>query len=137
VIVKKLRKKKSWSQEQLATFCGVSLRTIQRVEAGNKASLETLKALASVFEVEISKLTDEIVIIDKESDQWKSEPKWVKLFLFGIKKRSHSVFIECVLLASGFAHWYFSSNHLDTSVIFLCAYINAKLLAYIDRKGYW
>ncbi len=137
MIVKKLRKKRSWSQEQLATLCGVSLRTIQRVEAGNKASLETLKALASVFEVDISKLTDKITVIDKESDEWKSEPKWVKLFLFGIKKRSHSVAIEYLLLASGFAHWYFSSQRTDTCVIFLCAYINAKLLAYIDSKGYW
>ena len=54
MIVRKLRSKYGWSQEQLAELCGLNVRTIQRVENGNKASLETLKSLASVFEVDIS-----------------------------------------------------------------------------------
>lgn len=58
MIVKKLRDKKGWSQEHLAVISGLSLRTIQRVEAGNSASVETLKSLASVFELDISKLTE-------------------------------------------------------------------------------
>jgi len=49
--VKRLRKKKLWSQEQLATACGLSLRTIQRLEGEGQASPETVKALAAVFEV--------------------------------------------------------------------------------------
>ena len=58
MIVKKLRTEKNWSQEQVATFSGLSIRTIQRVESGQSASLETLKSLASVFEVDILKLTE-------------------------------------------------------------------------------
>lgn len=50
-LVKKLRAKRLLSQEELATACGVSMRTIQRLEADGKASPETLKALAAVFEV--------------------------------------------------------------------------------------
>jgi len=54
--VQKLRLLKGWSQEQLATVSGLSVRTIQRIEGGDKASLESLKALASVLEVDISDL---------------------------------------------------------------------------------
>lgn len=45
MLVKRLRTQRSWSQEQLAEYSGLSVRTIQRVESGNKASLETLKCL--------------------------------------------------------------------------------------------
>jgi transcriptional regulator with XRE-family HTH domain len=54
--VQKLRLRKGWSQEQLATVSGLSVRTIQRIESGENASLESQKALASVLEVEISDL---------------------------------------------------------------------------------
>ncbi|HGP5185940.1 TPA: helix-turn-helix domain-containing protein, partial [Vibrio cholerae O1] len=67
-MIKKLRERKNWSQEQLATMSGLSVRTIQRIESGNKASIESLKSLASVFEVDISKLLEEITVIDKDSE---------------------------------------------------------------------
>ena len=54
MIVKKLRLKRGWSQEQLAEIAGLNVRTIQRIERGNTASLETRNALAAVFEVEAS-----------------------------------------------------------------------------------
>lgn len=55
MIVRKLRLKRGWSQEQLAELTGVSTRTIQRIERGQTApSLETKKSLASVFEVDIA-----------------------------------------------------------------------------------
>ncbi len=50
--VKELRKAKHWSQDQLAAACGVNLRTIQRVENTGKGSVETVRALASVFEIQ-------------------------------------------------------------------------------------
>lgn len=138
MIVKKLRAKNNWSQEQLAQFAGLSLRTIQRVEAGSKASLETLKSLASVFEVELSKLTEEIIVIDKNSNEWKSEPWYIRLLLLEVKKRSYMVAIEYFLLALGIVSWVvFQPLTLTTPIAFLGAYINLKLLAYIDGKGYW
>tara|TARA_R110002110_G_scaffold152003_1_gene344447 strand:+ start:647 stop:1063 length:417 start_codon:yes stop_codon:yes gene_type:complete len=138
MIVKKLREKSKWSQEQLAQLAGVSLRTVQRVEAGNKASLETLKSLASVFEVELSKLTEEIIVIDKEAADWKSEPWFIKFFTLGVKRRSHLVAIEYVLIALGFVSWIlFSPMEISTPLAFFFAYTNAKLLAYLDAKKYW
>jgi transcriptional regulator with XRE-family HTH domain len=56
-IVRSRRQQKSWSQEQLAALSGLSLRTVQRIEKGGKASLESKKALASVFEVAVAELT--------------------------------------------------------------------------------
>lgn len=50
-LVKKLRTERHWSQEQLAAACGVNLRTIQRLENTGKASMESVRALAAVFEV--------------------------------------------------------------------------------------
>lgn len=58
-MIRKLRLAKGWSQEQLAEFSGLSVRTVQRLEKGDKPSLESLKALASVFEVDINDLTPE------------------------------------------------------------------------------
>ena len=49
-LVKELRLERGWSQEQLAEIAGVSLRTIQRVEADGNCSLETRNALAAAFD---------------------------------------------------------------------------------------
>ena len=54
MIVRKLRLQRGWSQEQLAEMTGLSVRTIQRIERGQKPSLETARAMAAVFEVDIS-----------------------------------------------------------------------------------
>ena len=48
---------------------GLSLRTIQRVESGQSASLETLKSLAAVFEVNVDTLKGDITVIDKKSEE--------------------------------------------------------------------
>lgn len=50
--LKTLRLKKQWSQEMLAEMTGLSVRTIQRIEQGHKASLESTKALNAIFEVQ-------------------------------------------------------------------------------------
>lgn len=54
MLIRKLRLQRGWSQSQLADMAGVTTRTIQRLERGHKASLETAKALAAVFEVDLS-----------------------------------------------------------------------------------
>lgn len=59
VIVRKLRLEKGWSQETLAEVTGLSVRTIQRIERGAPASLETRNALAAVLEVDTKLLSGE------------------------------------------------------------------------------
>ncbi|CAM2889021.1 2TM domain-containing protein [Vibrio diazotrophicus] len=59
MIIRKLRLKHGWSQEQLADLSGLSIRTIQRIERGRKPGLESLKSLAAVFETSIEELQQE------------------------------------------------------------------------------
>jgi len=59
MLVRKLRLERGWSQETLAEVSGISVRTIQRLERGGNASLESLCALAAVFEVDIANLSTE------------------------------------------------------------------------------
>jgi len=52
--LKKMRLERHWSQDQLAEMSGLSIRTIQRIENGENAGLESLKSLAAVFEINIA-----------------------------------------------------------------------------------
>jgi transcriptional regulator with XRE-family HTH domain len=54
--IHKLRTDRGWSQEQVAEMAGLSSRTVQRVENGDKPSAETAKALAAVFEIPLIEL---------------------------------------------------------------------------------
>ena len=54
--VKELRLNKSWTQELLAEFSNMSVRTIQRVEQGKNISVETIKLIASALDVEPDRL---------------------------------------------------------------------------------
>ena len=53
-----MRLKRGWLQQQLADACGLSARTIQRIELGHAARVESLKSIAAVFEVHFLTLTE-------------------------------------------------------------------------------
>lgn len=69
--VRRLRLDRGWSQEQLALLCGLSTRTIQRIENGQTPALETLNSLAAVFNVPVQELEA------KESEMEQMENKEV------------------------------------------------------------
>jgi DNA-binding XRE family transcriptional regulator len=52
-LIRSERLKRAWSQEHLAQVSGLGLRTVQRIENGENASLETIKALAAVLELPV------------------------------------------------------------------------------------
>lgn len=54
--IKNLRVAKAWSQDQLASISGLSLRTIQRIENEGKCSFESKRALAASFEIKLEEL---------------------------------------------------------------------------------
>ena len=54
--IQKIRLQHGWSQQQLAELSGLSVRTIQRIENGQTPSMESLKSLASVFEIDFQQL---------------------------------------------------------------------------------
>jgi transcriptional regulator with XRE-family HTH domain len=55
--VSTLRKRRSWSQDELATAAGLNLRTVQRIESEGTASLQSMKALAAALESALDDLT--------------------------------------------------------------------------------
>ena len=81
MFVRVLRQRFRLSQEQLAESSGLSLRTIQRVEAGHRISYASLRALADVFEVDVDKLELELYAMDKTSKDFIELPLWVRLML--------------------------------------------------------
>ncbi len=76
--IKELRKQKHWSQDHLAQISGLSIRTIQRIERDQKAGFESLKALSSVFDIEINELQRETadavgIITGEQTEEVKKE----------------------------------------------------------------
>lgn len=92
-LLKRLREEKQWSQEQLGELCGLNLRTIQRLEKSGNASLESVRALASVFEVDPKELQG-------EDDAVKSSP-WDSI------QSSLRQFDNFSGVASRYEYWWF------------------------------
>ncbi len=67
MIVRKLRLQRAWSQEHLAELSGLNVRTIQRIERGHNAGLESLKALAAAFDVDVETLRTEATMNEPAS----------------------------------------------------------------------
>jgi len=59
--IRSLRLQKGWPQDHLAQVAEVSPRTIQRVESGGNASFETMRSIASAFELDVHELSQPAV----------------------------------------------------------------------------
>jgi len=81
MLIRKLRQEKNISQEQLAEEASLSLRTIQRVEAGHRVSYASLRALATIFDVNVDLLEREIYAMNTSNDEFIEKPLWVRLIL--------------------------------------------------------
>ena len=99
--------------------------------------METLKSLASVFNVEISKLTEEITMIDKKSEVWRSQPWWFKWAFFGVPSRRVQLGLEFLALLVGVVSIFFVDNHLMAPAFILAAYFTGWTVRYGDRKKVW
>ena len=54
--VRVFREAKKWTQAELAIAASLSERTVQRIESGGPAGLETLRSLASAFDTDVDTL---------------------------------------------------------------------------------
>jgi transcriptional regulator with XRE-family HTH domain len=70
--IQELRDAKPWSQDELATAAGLSIRTIQRAEREGAASLQTIKAIAAAFQVDTTVLRPQVNSSDSIVDATKS-----------------------------------------------------------------
>tara|TARA_R110000737_G_scaffold297024_1_gene303657 strand:+ start:86 stop:550 length:465 start_codon:yes stop_codon:yes gene_type:complete len=84
--IKKMRLERHWSQEQLAEMSGLSIRTIQRIENGENAGLESLKSLAAVFDTNIadSDKKEEAEQIRKEEEYVQNVKGFYKILVLAI-----------------------------------------------------
>ena len=144
--LKELRLNRSHSQEQLATMAGLNIRTIQRIESGQKASLESLKCIASVLQVDVSILNQEKYMIDKRSDHWEQLPLWLRWwFAFNFMAlrptRRQATNIELMCHVSGFLFCCAGSISeralVGGLVLISTAYFTHLLLWQGDMYGVW
>ena len=146
MILKQLRISRYLSQEQLAQMSGLNVRTIQRIESGQNASVESLKCLASALEVDIETLNQETYTMDKQSSGWTNLPFWLKCWFFlnflSVRTtRIVSVRIQIISHLFGFlfcALGFVSQAALAGGLILLLnAYLFALLTRQGDKHGIW
>jgi transcriptional regulator with XRE-family HTH domain len=146
MILKQIRISRRLSQEQLAQMSGLNVRTIQRIESGQNASLESLKCLAAALEVESSTLEQETFKMDKDSGNWHALPFWLKCWFFlnflSIRTtRSVATRIRVVSHVSGFllcAAGLVSEPALAGGLIMLANGYLFSLLTWLgDKYGIW
>ena len=146
MILKQLRIGCHLSQEQLAQMSGLNVRTIQRIESGHNASLESLKCLASVLEVDIETLNREAYTMDKDTAGGQNLPFWLKcwFFLNFLSVRTTRVVATRIQVIShlfGYlscALGFFNEAALAGGLILLAnAYLFALLTWQGDKYGIW
>jgi transcriptional regulator with XRE-family HTH domain len=146
MILKQLRIGRHFSQEQLAQMSGLNVRTIQRVESGHNASLETLKCLASALEVDLETLNQEAYTMDRDTAGWQNLPFWLKcwFFLNLLSVRTKRVVARRIQVIShlfGFlfcAFGFVNEAALAGGLILLAnGYLFALLMWQGDKYGIW
>lgn len=146
MILKELRISRHFSQEQLAQMSGLNVRTIQRIESGHNASVESLKCLAAALDVDVPTLNQEKFMIDKQSDHWKNLPFILKFwFVFNFLQtrpsRKSASRIEVIGHVSGFTFCclgFISEAALVGGLLMLAtAYLYHLLKWQGDKYGIW
>lgn len=146
MILKQLRISRHLSQEQLAQMSGLNVRTIQRIESGQNASLESLKCLAAALDVDVSTLNQRRFTMDRASGNWHKLPFWLKCWFFlnflSIRTtRSVATRVQVVCHVSGFllcAFGFVSEPALAGGLIMLAnAYLFLLLTWQGDKYGIW
>ena len=101
--IKKMRLERHWSQDQLAEMSGLSIRTIQRIENGENAGLESLKSLAAVFETNITDSDKKVEMeqIRKEEEYVQNVKGFYKLLAIAIL----SLVAPFILAVSDSSNW--------------------------------
>lgn len=152
--LRSLRERKLLSQERLAEMSGLSLRTIQRVEAGHRVSYASLRSLAVTLEIDVDSLERELYAMNKATqDDFVEAPRWVRLLddtrWFGGPgaSRRDAHLIEAVCIAGAII--VFASSLLIASdvrantlracafVALACGYLVSRYIRLGDRFRLW
>ncbi|EBE3721545.1 helix-turn-helix domain-containing protein [Salmonella enterica subsp. diarizonae serovar 42:l,v:1,5,7] len=122
-----LRLQRAWSQEQLAELAGLSTRTVQRIENGEKPGLETLSALAAVFEVSVTELSTPEEVGDNALDQRITETRAMIAGECRFYRSVMTAFVVCLLL--------FMLNQLTSPGSYWSLWVAAIWFALIIVRG--
>lgn len=148
-----LRESRRFSQEQLAEQSGLSLRTIQRVEAGHRVSYASLRALAATFEMDVDWLERELYAMKQSTEDFVEIPRWVRLFSDGswlgippmTRRQAHigeaiaMGFGVTLLVASFFVTWDFMANVFRVGAVFtlVSGYLHSVSIRIVDTYKLW
>lgn len=135
--VRDLRNQKGWSQEQLAAFSGLSLRTIQRIEADGNTSRESKVCLAATFDIDLTELNI-ADISNTNTDQVRAykADKVTSVLKRSIRVVSIYIFCYFAFLLTAEPSGNAILNGLLTSLIFVVIYyfVDLKLSAKVTAK---
>ena len=85
------RVKRAWTQQQLADVANLSLRTVQRIEATGKGGAESVKAIATAFDVDTERLL--------KGNEPEIPPNHIGKVILGYWSRVSALVVSLVLLA--------------------------------------
>ncbi len=135
-LIRKIRSEKLWSQEQLADACGLSLRTIQRLESSGNASAETVRALAAVLEMQPDELMGDEGEFEGYRHTQRGDHVLIILFVvFTFSLAISSLPGELDLFAAGFI-----TLIIGISAILFCSLtieINDDFICWHFGPGFW
>jgi len=101
--LKKLRSDRFWSQEQLADFAGVSLRTVQRIENGKMASRDSALSIAEAFGIEIDALMVDTNSEHEKFEELEKEKKFLQFKMSSIIHLASYLLVMAILLSINLA----------------------------------
>lgn len=121
--IKELRLSQHLSQEQLAEAAGISVRTLQRLEAGEDVSISTLNAVANALDVPVGDLFQHTTSNEQDTKlqeaknlQVQMQQRHEEIAVF--KKVYNAVYISVMLLV-GAVVWTAQSFFAETGLIFI------------------
>jgi transcriptional regulator with XRE-family HTH domain len=147
------REKKILSQERVAEMSGLSLRTVQRLEAGHRVSYASLRTLAIAFAVDVDLLERELYAMNTPADEFVEVPRWARLLsdrlYFGGNLPSRRAHLVIEFLAIAFSVLVFVTSfameketvtdavRVAAFVMFFFAFLISLQNRTFDRYGLW
>lgn len=80
--IKRWREERQWSQEHLAELAGIASRTLQRIESGEKASQDSVMALAAAFNVDVTALSVDAEAEARQATERQAEEAEARMRLY-------------------------------------------------------
>jgi transcriptional regulator with XRE-family HTH domain len=137
MLIRKLREERRLSQEQLAEAADLSLRTIQRVEAGHRISYASLRALATTLDINVDLLERELYAMNTTKDDYIEKPLWIRLILAtpSLAKLDHSGLIRHEVILVAYAFFAFAVSFFIPRVETIHANLTTADLLHISAFG--